>query len=122
MPEPNTKTPLLAGKKPPVSRPKAHRRRSSYEASTYNSAGRSLSYSKKAQDEDTSIPGLSLWKILTLTVCMAGVQFTCKSCSSKKPLLGCCDTDIMLISPPSFDTKKGPSSCRKCLQFTTHCK
>lgn len=78
MPEPNTKTPLLAGKKPPVSRPKAHRRRSSYEASTYNSAGRSLSYSKKAQEEDTSTPGLSLWKILTLTVCMAGVQFTCK--------------------------------------------
>lgn len=76
MPEPNTKTPLLAGKKPPVSRPKAHRRRSSFEASTYNSAGRSLSYSKKAQEEDTSTPGLSLWKILTLTVCMAGVQFT----------------------------------------------
>lgn len=79
MPEPNTKTPLLAGKKPPVSRPKAHRRRSSFEASTYNSAGRSLSYSKKAQEEDTGTPGLSLWKILTLTVCMAGVQFTCKS-------------------------------------------
>lgn len=78
MPEPNTKTPLLAGKKPPLSRPKAQRRRSSFEASTYNSAGRSLSYSKKAQEEDTSVPGLDLLKILTLTICMAGVQFTCK--------------------------------------------
>lgn len=105
MPEPNTKTPLLAGKKPPVSRPKAHRRRSSYEASTYNSAGRSLSYSKKAQEEDTSTPGLSLWKILTLTVCMAGVQFTCKfffSFFKYSLFLGCCDTDIMFISPPYF--------------------
>ncbi|KAI8646140.1 hypothetical protein BD408DRAFT_21555 [Parasitella parasitica] len=78
MTEPNTKTPLLAGKKPPLSRPKAHRRRSSFEASTYNSAGRSLSYSKKAQEDDANIPGLSLLKILTLTLCMAGVQFTCK--------------------------------------------
>lgn len=105
MPEPNTKTPLLAGKKPPVSRPKAQRRRSSYEASTYNSAGRSLSYSKKAQEEDTSTPGLSLWKILTLTVCMAGVQFTCKFFFFFQVLsffLGCCDTDIMFISPPYF--------------------
>lgn len=73
----NAKTPLL-GKKPPVSRPKAHRRRSSYEASTYNAAGgRSLSYTKKqVLDEDSNIPGLSLLKLLTLTVCMAGVQFT----------------------------------------------
>lgn len=78
MPEPNTKTPLLAGKKPPLSRPKAQRRRSSFEASTYNSAGRSLSYSKKTQEEDTSVPGLDLLEILTLTICMAGVQFTCK--------------------------------------------
>ncbi|KAG2198769.1 hypothetical protein INT47_010555 [Mucor saturninus] len=74
---PDTKTPLL-GKKPPTSRPKNQRRRSSFEASTYNSAGRSLSYSKKKQllDEDASIPGLTLLQILTLTICMAGVQFT----------------------------------------------
>lgn len=74
----NSKTPLL-GKKPPVSRPKAQRRRSSYEASTYNSAGRSMSYTKKqVLEEDNNIPGLSLMKLLTLTICMAGVQFTCK--------------------------------------------
>lgn len=75
----NSKTPLL-GKKPPTSRPKNHRRRSSFEASTYNSAGSSLSYSKKKQvlDEDASVPGLTLLQILTLTICMAGVQFTCK--------------------------------------------
>lgn len=78
MPE-NTQTPLL-GKKPPVSRPKNQRRRSSFEASTYNSSGRALSYTKKKQvlDEDSNIPGLNLLQMLCLTVCMAGVQFTCK--------------------------------------------
>jgi solute carrier family 45 protein 1/2/4 len=84
MTESNVKTPLLGGKKPPLSRPKYQRRRSSFEASTYNSAGKSLSYSKSAQDEDTTIPGLTLWKILTLTICMAGVQFTCKHIYRKK--------------------------------------
>jgi hypothetical protein len=84
MPEANPKTPLLGGRKPPLSRPKYQRRRSSFEASTYNSAGKSLSYSKGPQDEDTTIPGLSLWKILTLTICMAGVQFTCKLEYTKK--------------------------------------
>lgn len=77
----NSKTPLLGGKKPPVSRPKAHRRRSSYEASTYNSGAmsRSLSYTKKqVLEEDQHIPGLNLLQLLTLTICMAGVQFTCK--------------------------------------------
>ncbi|KAI8350159.1 major facilitator superfamily domain-containing protein [Blakeslea trispora] len=79
MPEPNSKTPLLSGssnRKPPVSRPKAHRRRSSFEASTYNSAGRSLSYQKLSDLDDASVPGLNLLQILTLTICMAGVQFT----------------------------------------------
>lgn len=78
MSEANAKTPLLGSKKPPLSRPKYLRRRSSFEASTYNSAGKSLSYSRSIQDEDTTIPGLNLWKMLTLTICMAGVQFTCK--------------------------------------------
>ncbi|OBZ89630.1 General alpha-glucoside permease [Choanephora cucurbitarum] len=79
MPEPNSKTPLLNGsgnRKPPVSRPKAHRRRSSFEASTYNSAGRSLSYQKLTDLDDANVPGLNLLQILTLTICMAGVQFT----------------------------------------------
>lgn len=85
----NSKTPLL-GKKPPTSRPKNHRRRSSFEASTYNSAGSSLSYSKKKQVlDDASVPGLTLLQILTLTICMAGVQFTCKS-----PFFFCCFLSI----------------------------
>lgn len=98
----NSKTPLLQNKKPPVSRPKAHRRRSSFEASTYNSAGRSISYTKnQVLEEDASIPGLTLLKILTLTICMAGVQFTCKSFSVL--FCVCCFsvcliTDIMIIS------------------------
>lgn len=72
-------TPLL-GKKPPVSRPQYQRRRSSFEASAYNSAGRSLSFNKKQLlDEDANLPGLNILQMLCLTVCMAGVQFTCKS-------------------------------------------
>lgn len=79
MPEANAKTPLL-NKKPPVSRPKNLRKRSSFDATTYNSAGGgNLSYSKdKKGAVDQTIPGLDLIKLLTLTVCMAGVQFTCK--------------------------------------------
>ncbi|KAI8367525.1 major facilitator superfamily domain-containing protein [Radiomyces spectabilis] len=78
MSEPHQKTPLLehANKKPPLSRPKAHRRRSSFEASTYNSAGRSMTYVKPFDPVPTTDPGLSFAKILALTVCMAGVQFT----------------------------------------------
>lgn len=91
----NLKTPLL-GKKPPVSRPKNQRRRSSFEASTYNSAGGSLSYSKQKQvlDIDSGIPGLTLLEILTLTICMAGVQFTCKSLFCPSYLF----PDIIIIS------------------------
>lgn len=70
--------------KPPVSRPKYKRRRSSFDASTYNSAGHSPAYVRSAASsfhERLSLaddPGLSLSKILGLTICMAGVQFTCK--------------------------------------------
>ncbi|KAI9478803.1 MAG: major facilitator superfamily domain-containing protein [Benjaminiella poitrasii] len=80
MSEANIKTPLLgdrSNKRPPVSRPKHQRRRSSFEASTYNSAGKAISYTKQGTDiDDSNIPGLSLFQILTLTICMAGVQFT----------------------------------------------
>lgn len=78
MPEPTSKTPLIPNKKPPVSRPKQHRRRSSFEAPTYNSAGQAPSYVKEPMNAtETDSPGLSLLQLLTLTVCMAGVQFTC---------------------------------------------
>ncbi|KAI8973613.1 major facilitator superfamily domain-containing protein [Mycotypha africana] len=84
MPGANSKTPLLgnnssggSNKKPPVSRPKYQRRRSSFEASTYNSQVVATSYTAtKSHGEDTNIPGLHLLQLLTLTVCMAGVQFT----------------------------------------------
>lgn len=96
----HTNTPLL-GKKPPVSRPKYQRRRSSFEASAYNSAGRSLSFSKKhLLEEDANLPGLNILQMLCLTVCMAGVQFTCKlylylcSLSLKQTLT----PDIMIAS------------------------
>ncbi|KAG1445103.1 hypothetical protein G6F56_010030 [Rhizopus delemar] len=78
MPEPNFKTPLLSSKKPPVSRPRNQRRRSSFEASTYNSAGQAPSYVKESTNSievDVS-SGLGLFQLLLLTVCMAGVQFT----------------------------------------------
>lgn len=77
MPEDNVKTPLL-GKKPPVSRPKNLRKRSSFDATTYNSAGGGNVSYKKDKITDQNVPGLNLLKLLTLTVCMAGVQFTCK--------------------------------------------
>lgn len=93
--EADHKTPLLnqhhhhyntssGDSKPPVSRPKYKRRRSSFDASTYNSAGQSPGYVKSAassiheQQTASSDPGLNLLQILGLTVCMAGVQFTCK--------------------------------------------
>lgn len=80
-----TSTTTTTTNKPPVSRPKYKRRRSSFDASTYNSAGHSPAYVRSAASsfhERLSLaddPGLSLSKILGLTICMAGVQFTCKS-------------------------------------------
>ncbi|KAI9032668.1 major facilitator superfamily domain-containing protein [Phycomyces nitens] len=80
--EANQRTPLLAessgakSAKPPVSRPRVRRRRSSFEASTYNSTGQLFQATPK-EDPGTE-PGLSLLQILALTLCMAGVQFTCK--------------------------------------------
>ncbi|KAG2224782.1 hypothetical protein INT45_005306 [Circinella minor] len=68
--------------KPPVSRPKYKRRRSSFDASTYNSAGQSPSYVRSSAASSyhepltLSDPGLNLSKLLALTICMAGVQFT----------------------------------------------
>ena len=80
----DSKTPLLQeqkAKKPPVSRPKHKRRRSSFDASTYNSTGSTgqsmTSIADHCKSEHTD-PGLTLIQILTLTLCMAGVQFTCK--------------------------------------------
>ncbi|CDS07077.1 hypothetical protein LRAMOSA09600 [Lichtheimia ramosa] len=78
----NTNTAATTTNKPPVSRPKYKRRRSSFDASTYNSAGHSPAYVRSAASsfhERLSLeddPGLSLSKILGLTICMAGVQFT----------------------------------------------
>lgn len=87
----DAKTPLLQQQQqqqqahPPVSRPKYKRRRSSFDASTYNSTGQSLGYVKPPsvhtidrQDNTKAEPGLTLVQILGLTICMAGVQFTCK--------------------------------------------
>ena len=72
-------TPLLQGQqhKPPVSRPKYKRRRSSFDPSTYHSTGQSLPYVKSSHLK-TADPGLTLVQLLGLTICMAGVQFTCK--------------------------------------------
>lgn len=68
-------SPLL-NQKPPVSRPKYKRRRSSFDPSTYNSIG---TVPDAINNQDTAREsGLSLIQILGLTVCMAGVQFTCK--------------------------------------------
>lgn len=68
-------TPLLH-QKPPLSRPKARRRRSSFDPSTYNSVG-TISATPSIQDVSREA-GLDLMQILGLTICMAGVQFTCK--------------------------------------------
>lgn len=74
--------------KPPVSRPKYKRRRSSFDASTYNSTGQSPGYVKSSASSvqeplATSDAGLTVLQILGLTICMAGVQFTCKSFTLK---------------------------------------
>lgn len=62
--------------KPPLSRPKARRRRSSFDPSTYNSIG-TIVDTPSTQDVAKEA-GLDLMQILGLTICMAGVQFTCK--------------------------------------------
>lgn len=72
----NEQSPLLQQNKPPVSRPKYKRRRSSFDPSTYNSIG--TVPDAIANQETTRESGLNLLQILGLTVCMAGVQFTCK--------------------------------------------
>lgn len=73
-----SKIPLLNnGSKPPVRRPKYSRRRSSFEASTYNSTS-AISFVKQLTPQEQSEPGLNLIQMLALTICMAGVQFTCK--------------------------------------------
>lgn len=66
--------------KPALTRPAHRRRRSSFDATVYN-AGTvpwiqediQTREDQKAQDQT----GLSLSQILLLTICMAGVQFTC---------------------------------------------
>ncbi|CAO3587426.1 unnamed protein product [Absidia cylindrospora] len=63
-------------KKPPLRRPTYQRRRSSFEASTYNSAGQSTGYLKIPKDGTDTLPGLSTFQLVCLTICMAGVQFT----------------------------------------------
>ncbi|PHZ17012.1 MFS general substrate transporter [Rhizopus microsporus ATCC 52813] len=70
----NEQSPLLQQNKPPVSRPKYKRRRSSFDPSTYNSIG--TVPDAIANQETTRESGLNLLQILGLTVCMAGVQFT----------------------------------------------
>lgn len=62
--------------KPPLSRPKNRRRRSSFDPTTYNSIG---TIADTPSNTDVAREaGLSLTQILGLTICMAGVQFTCK--------------------------------------------
>lgn len=74
----NEQTALLQQQKPPRStRPKARRRRSSFDPATYNSIG-TIADTPSGEDS-TREPGLTLAQILGLTICMAGVQFTCKS-------------------------------------------
>lgn len=70
-------SPLLQQQKPPLSRPKNRRRRSSFDPSTYNSIG-TIADTPSTQDVAKEA-GLDLIQILGLTICMAGVQFTCKS-------------------------------------------
>ncbi|RCI03057.1 hypothetical protein CU098_011948, partial [Rhizopus stolonifer] len=60
--------------KPPVSRPKNRRRRSSFDPSTYNSIGTIVE--TPSGQHVAREAGLDLMQILGLTVCMAGVQFT----------------------------------------------
>ncbi|KAI8977909.1 major facilitator superfamily domain-containing protein [Pilobolus umbonatus] len=65
--------PLLQ-QKPPVTRPKYKRRRSSFDPSTYHSIGNIVDTSSNLNS--TKEAGLSFIQILALTICMAGVQFT----------------------------------------------
>ncbi|CAO0796629.1 unnamed protein product [Mucor circinelloides] len=67
-------SPLLQQQKPPLSRPKNRRRRSSFDPSTYNSIG-TIADTPSTQDVAKEA-GLDLIQILGLTICMAGVQFT----------------------------------------------
>ncbi|KAL9539383.1 hypothetical protein MBANPS3_010290 [Mucor bainieri] len=67
-------SPLLQQQKPPLSRPKNRRRRSSFDPSTYNSIG-TIADTPSTQDVAREA-GLGLMQILGLTICMAGVQFT----------------------------------------------
>jgi hypothetical protein len=70
-------SPLLQQQqKPPLSRPKNRRRRSSFDPSTYNSIG-TIADTPSSHDVAKEA-GLDLMQILGLTICMAGVQFTCK--------------------------------------------
>ncbi|KAI7892801.1 major facilitator superfamily domain-containing protein [Mucor mucedo] len=67
-------TSLLQQKPPRSTRPKARRRRSSFDPATYNSIG---TIADTPSDGGSGRePGLSLAQILGLTICMAGVQFT----------------------------------------------
>ncbi|KAI7900907.1 major facilitator superfamily domain-containing protein [Cokeromyces recurvatus] len=68
-------SPLLQQAKPPISRPKPRRRRSSFDPSTYNSIG-NITLSGNSEGEEVNREGLHLLEILGLTICMAGVQFT----------------------------------------------
>ncbi|OBZ87809.1 General alpha-glucoside permease [Choanephora cucurbitarum] len=71
---PSEHSPLIQQQKPPVSRPKARRRRSSFDPSTYHSIG---TIADAPSTENVSREtGLTLMQILGLTICMAGVQFT----------------------------------------------
>jgi solute carrier family 45 protein 1/2/4 len=78
--------PLLQ-QKPPVSRPKYRRRRSSFDSTTYNSVG-NIAVAPSNQDIAKEA-GLTLLQILGLTICMGGVQFTCKlfNIEKNKPCL-----------------------------------
>lgn len=69
-------SPLLQQQKPPLSRPKPRRRRSSFDPTTYNSVGTIID--TPSNGDVAKEAGLSFIQILALTICMAGVQFTCK--------------------------------------------
>lgn len=68
-------TALLQQKPPRSVRPKNRRRRSSFDPSTYNSIG-TIADTPSNQNVSKEA-GLGLLEILGLTICMAGVQFTC---------------------------------------------
>lgn len=93
----DAKTPLLSGRKPPVSRPKNRRRRSSFEASTYNSTA-AINYVREPTTQERSGPGLTLVQLLALTVCMAGVQFTCKL-AKRCWVVNCRSLDFFFFTP-----------------------